>query len=150
MVFSAQHSLEDNWALRELAKTLHRRLQQLYTSGRALRTGTKTTILIHKDKNPNTAGLKQLVPDLAKPLERARRGDRLRAKKVNLRDRARWTRRRPVTKPDKVEHEAAERALALATETVSDDRIARRRRSPEAAESRFTRVVVGGSERART
>src|SRR5580704_922731 len=48
VVFSAQHSLEDNWALRELAGLLG--ATQFYWSG--LGDGYEDTILIHKDKNP--------------------------------------------------------------------------------------------------
>ena len=59
VVYSAQHSLEDNWALRELAS-------QLGWSGRAYVTGLAPgyadDILIHADKNPNTAGVKLLAP----------------------------------------------------------------------------------------
>ena len=63
VVFSAQHSLEDNWALRELATVLLG-TSALYTTG--LPDGYEDDILIHRDKNPNTAGVKELVPN-AKP-----------------------------------------------------------------------------------
>jgi NADH-quinone oxidoreductase subunit G len=59
VVFSAQHSLEDNWALRELA-TVGLGTSALFWSG--LGDGYEDAILIHKDKNPNTAGVKQLAP----------------------------------------------------------------------------------------
>jgi NADH-quinone oxidoreductase subunit G len=63
IVLSAQHSLEDNWALRELGATLMGSTH-LYWSGNA--DGYADDILIHRDKNPNTAGVKQLAPT-AKP-----------------------------------------------------------------------------------
>jgi NADH-quinone oxidoreductase subunit G len=63
VVYSAQHSLEDNWALRELGKTLIE-TEQVFWSGAP--DGYEDEILIHKDKNSNTAGVKQLA-DLAKP-----------------------------------------------------------------------------------
>ena len=58
VVFSAQHSLEDNWALRELATMLG--ATALYGSGQP--NGYADDILIHKDKNPNTRGVAGLVP----------------------------------------------------------------------------------------
>jgi NADH dehydrogenase/NADH:ubiquinone oxidoreductase subunit G len=58
VVFSAQHSLEDNWALRELARLLGS--QVVYTSGAG--PGYADDILIDADKNSNTAGVKELVP----------------------------------------------------------------------------------------
>ncbi len=58
-VFSAQHSLEDNWALRELARLVGS--SSLYTSGAG--EGYADDILIDTDKNPNTAGMKELVPN---------------------------------------------------------------------------------------
>jgi NADH-quinone oxidoreductase subunit G len=62
VVFSAQHSLEDNWALRELAQLVG--VTQFYWCG--LGDGYEDQILIHKDKNPNTAGVIALKAD-AKP-----------------------------------------------------------------------------------
>jgi NADH-quinone oxidoreductase subunit G len=59
VVFSAQHSLEDNWALKELAQTLG--VTRTYWSGYG--EGYEDKILIHKDKNPNTAGVKTLKGD---------------------------------------------------------------------------------------
>jgi len=59
IVFSAQHSLEDNWALQQFASVLLG-AANLYTSGAP--DGYEDTILIHKDKNPNTAGVKELAP----------------------------------------------------------------------------------------
>ena len=61
-VFSAQHSLEDNWALREVARMAG--VGALYWSGAG--EGYADDILIDKDKNPNTAGVKELAPT-AKP-----------------------------------------------------------------------------------
>ncbi len=58
VVFSAQHSLEDNWALKELATTLFG-TKALYVSGASA--GYEDKILIHKDKNSNTRGVLELV-----------------------------------------------------------------------------------------
>jgi len=55
----ARYSLEDNWALRELAMVLVGS-HHVYASGRP--DGYADDILIHKDKNPNSAGIKQLAP----------------------------------------------------------------------------------------
>jgi NADH-quinone oxidoreductase subunit G len=57
VVLSAQHSLEDNWAMRELA-TVFLGTTNLFVTGKP--PGYEDAILIHKDKNPNTAGVKQL------------------------------------------------------------------------------------------
>jgi NADH-quinone oxidoreductase subunit G len=62
IVLSAQHSLEDNVAMRELARQLGS--SALYWSGAA--DGYADDILISADKNPNTAGVKELAPN-AKP-----------------------------------------------------------------------------------
>ena len=59
VVFSAQHSLEDNWALRELASSL---LGSAYHYVSGMPDGYEDDILIHKDKNSNRAGVKELVP----------------------------------------------------------------------------------------
>ena len=59
VVLSAQHSLEDNWAMRELAKQLG--AGTIYASGAG--TGYADDILIDADKNPNTAGVKELAPN---------------------------------------------------------------------------------------
>ncbi len=59
VVFSAQHSLEDNWALREFGTVLLG-TTSLYATG--LPNGPDDAILVHRDKNPNTAGVKSLVP----------------------------------------------------------------------------------------
>jgi NADH-quinone oxidoreductase subunit G len=65
IVLSAQHSLEDNWALLELARVLIE-TPNVFESGRP--DGYEDTILIHRDKNPNTKGVAQLAPG-AKPLQ---------------------------------------------------------------------------------
>jgi NADH-quinone oxidoreductase subunit G len=59
IVLSARYSLEDNWALRELGMVLLGS-RNLYATGRA--PGYEDDILIHEDKNPNTAGVGQLAP----------------------------------------------------------------------------------------
>lgn len=63
VVLSAQHSLEDNWAMVELATSLLG-TSSLYWSG--LGNGYEDDILINKDKNSNTLGVAQLAPS-AKP-----------------------------------------------------------------------------------
>jgi NADH-quinone oxidoreductase subunit G len=62
-VLSAEHSLEDNWALRELAGLCGSGMR--YVTGNAY--GYEDTILIHKDKNSNTRGVHELAAD-ARPL----------------------------------------------------------------------------------
>jgi NADH-quinone oxidoreductase subunit G len=57
VVLSAQHSLEDNWAMRELARALG--ATTLYAAGAG--PGYADDILIDADKNPNTTGVKELV-----------------------------------------------------------------------------------------
>jgi NADH-quinone oxidoreductase subunit G len=64
IVLSAQHSLEDNWALREFGVGLMG-ATSLYVTG-ATTDGYEDKILIHRDKNPNTSGVKLLAPE-AKP-----------------------------------------------------------------------------------
>ncbi len=59
VVLSAQHSLEDNWAMRELAKQLG--TATVYAAGAGA--GYADDILIDADKNPNTAGVKELAPN---------------------------------------------------------------------------------------
>jgi NADH-quinone oxidoreductase subunit G len=59
-VLSAQHSLEDNWALREVARLAGARA--IYVTGAG--PGYRDDILIDEDKNPNTAGVVELVPTL--------------------------------------------------------------------------------------
>ncbi len=59
IVLSAQHSLEDNWALRELAGP-YLGTRALYATG--LAEGYADDILIHEDKNPNTRGVLELAP----------------------------------------------------------------------------------------
>jgi NADH-quinone oxidoreductase subunit G len=58
VVLSAQHSNEDNFALLELAGTFIG-TTDLFVSGKPK--GKRDEILIHEDKNPNTAGLKKLA-----------------------------------------------------------------------------------------
>ena len=60
VVFSAQHSLEDNWALADLAKNLGS--ARLYFS--KAKDGYEDDILIHRDKNSNTRGVQDLVPNV--------------------------------------------------------------------------------------
>jgi NADH-quinone oxidoreductase subunit G len=64
ILLNAQHSLEDNWALRELGTVLLDS-KNIYFTGR--RDGYADDILIHRDKNSNTSGVQQLAPG-AKPL----------------------------------------------------------------------------------
>ena len=59
VVLSAQHSLEDNWALRELAGA-YLGTRAIYATG--LPEGYHDAILIHEDKNPNTRGVLELAP----------------------------------------------------------------------------------------
>ncbi|MBV9949366.1 MAG: (2Fe-2S)-binding protein [Myxococcales bacterium] len=59
VVFGAGHSLEDNWALRELGTVLIGS-KNLYFSGRA--EGYQDDILIHRDKNSNASGVALLAP----------------------------------------------------------------------------------------
>jgi len=65
IVLSAGHSLEDNWALRELGTVLLGS-KNVYVTGRP--DGYEDEILIHRDKNSNTRGVHQLAPG-ARPLE---------------------------------------------------------------------------------
>jgi NADH-quinone oxidoreductase subunit G len=60
VVLSAQHSVEDNFALLHLAKTFLK-ARATYVIG--LGEGPADDILIHKDKNPNSAGVRTLAPD---------------------------------------------------------------------------------------
>ncbi len=62
IVLSAQHSLEDNWALVELGKLLGTK-SVFYTKAAD---GYEDKILIHKDKNSNSAGVALASPE-AKP-----------------------------------------------------------------------------------
>jgi NADH-quinone oxidoreductase subunit G len=59
IVLSAQHSSEDNFALYELA-TKFIGATELFVSGKP--NGKRDEILMHEDKNPNTAGVKKLAP----------------------------------------------------------------------------------------
>jgi NADH-quinone oxidoreductase subunit G len=61
VVLSAQHSLEDNWALLDLAKT-SLGTKNIYVWKDP--DGYEDKILIHKDKNPNTRGVTQLHPEV--------------------------------------------------------------------------------------
>ena len=63
VVLSAQASLEDNWALRELGKEMLGSTSFYVAKAPA---GYKDDILIHEDKNSNSAGVKAVAPD-AKP-----------------------------------------------------------------------------------
>jgi len=58
IVLSAQHSLEDNWALRDIAS--HLGTNAFYVA--AAPPGYSDTILIDSDKNSNRAGVKELSP----------------------------------------------------------------------------------------
>ncbi len=60
IVLSAQASLEDNWALLELGKSLLGS-SSLFVARAA--DGNRDDILIHADKNPNTQGVKLLAPE---------------------------------------------------------------------------------------
>jgi NADH-quinone oxidoreductase subunit G len=59
IVLSAQHSLEDNWALRELGTVLVGS-KSVFKSAKP--DGYEDAILINRDKNPNAKGVEQLVP----------------------------------------------------------------------------------------
>ena len=65
VVLSAQHDLEDNFALLELARVLIE-TTNIYVSGKP--DGYEDAILIHRDKNPNAQGLAQIAPE-ARPLQ---------------------------------------------------------------------------------
>jgi NADH-quinone oxidoreductase subunit G len=65
IVLSAEHSLEDNWAMRELGTVLMG-TKAVYRGGRA--DGYEDAILIHRDKNPNGKGVDVLFA-AAKPLQ---------------------------------------------------------------------------------
>ncbi len=62
ILLSAQHSLEDNWAARELGRMLG--AQNAFFT--AAPDGYEDDILIHKDKNSNREGVKVIAPE-AKP-----------------------------------------------------------------------------------
>jgi NADH-quinone oxidoreductase subunit G len=59
IVLSAQHSNEDNFALHKLAHTFMG-TSTWFISGKG--EGKRDDILIHQDKNPNTAGVRALAP----------------------------------------------------------------------------------------
>jgi NADH-quinone oxidoreductase subunit G len=65
VVLSAQHSNEDNFALLELASKFIG-TNGLFVSGKPA--GKRDDILMHEDKNPNSAGVKKLAP-AARPFE---------------------------------------------------------------------------------
>ncbi len=65
VVLSAQHSNEDNFALLKLATTFIG-TSALYVSGKPQ--GKRDDILMHEDKNPNSAGVKKMAP-AARPIE---------------------------------------------------------------------------------
>ena len=54
IVLSAQHSLEDNWALKEFGMVLMG-TKNIYRSGQP--EGYEDAILMHRDKNPNSRGI---------------------------------------------------------------------------------------------
>lgn len=58
IVLSAQHSIEDNWALLAMARALG--ASSIFWAGAA--DGKADDILINADKNANTTGVKQLAP----------------------------------------------------------------------------------------
>jgi NADH-quinone oxidoreductase subunit G len=63
VVLSAEHSLEDNFALLHLAKEVLK-TTNVFVTGRPV--GTADQVLRDADKNPNTAGVRRLAPE-AKP-----------------------------------------------------------------------------------
>ncbi|MGH7270780.1 MAG: 2Fe-2S iron-sulfur cluster-binding protein [Polyangiaceae bacterium] len=65
LVLSAAHSLEDNWALREVGAVLLG-AKSLFATGKP--EGYEDAILIHRDKNPNSRGVAQLAPN-ARPIQ---------------------------------------------------------------------------------
>jgi NADH-quinone oxidoreductase subunit G len=65
VVLSAQHSLEDNWALLDLARTSLGTKNIYFSKGAD---GYEDKILIHKDKSSNTRGIRELAPE-AKPFD---------------------------------------------------------------------------------
>jgi NADH-quinone oxidoreductase subunit G len=60
VLLSAEHSLEDNYALLALARDVLK-TQHIYASGRP--PGKGDDVLLHPDKNPNTNGIKQIAPN---------------------------------------------------------------------------------------
>lgn len=62
IVLSAQHSLEDNWALHTLAKTYFG-VETFYMTGKPL--GQPDNVLLSADRNPNTAGVMKLCDTTA-------------------------------------------------------------------------------------
>ena len=125
VVSRAQHSLEDNWALRELARCSSG-AKNVYWS-RAAPRATRTTILIHRDKNPNTAG----VPSSCPAPSRSRRSSttsRRGARHARPRARRRGAgRRRAASDRAKVVDHRRARGTARAAARVG---ASRRRRGP--------------------
>jgi NADH-quinone oxidoreductase subunit G len=70
IVLSAQHSNEDNFALVELARTFMG-AKNFFLSGKPK--GKGDDILMHQDKNPNTAGARKLLPQV-RPFEQLLEG----------------------------------------------------------------------------
>ncbi len=66
IVLSAEHSLEDNWALRELGTKLLGSDRVFYSTRPQ---GYEDDILIHRDKNSNARGVQSLAPE-AQPVAR--------------------------------------------------------------------------------
>jgi NADH-quinone oxidoreductase subunit G len=64
IVLSAEHSLEDNWALHELGTRLLG-TERVFFAARP--EGFEDDILIHRDKNANTRGIRIVAPE-AKPV----------------------------------------------------------------------------------
>ncbi len=64
VLLSAEHSLEDNWALHQFGTVLLGS-KHVYMTGRS--DGYHDDILIHRDKNSNATGVHQIAP-VAKPL----------------------------------------------------------------------------------
>ena len=129
----AQHSLEDNWALRELGAVLIGATQLLLR--RARPTATRTTILIHRDKNPNTRGVQQLAP--------GRAAVRKLWSTTSRRARSRTSSRSAASAPA-IDVDAARAAPRLVTIAAHDGPLDRRRRAW------FSPRRRGPSTRART
>jgi NADH-quinone oxidoreductase subunit G len=70
VVLSAQHSNEDNFALLELGRTFIG-TKSFFLSGKPK--GKGDDILMHQDKNPNTAGVRKLAPSV-RPFEQLLEG----------------------------------------------------------------------------
>jgi len=66
IVLSAQHALEDNCGPPRGSRACSFETPHIFETGKP--DGYEDTILIHRDKNPNTRGVAQLAPG-AKPLQ---------------------------------------------------------------------------------